>query len=129
MKQRGIVADTFSVGATTDTLWEALVYNARNPQKFMDVSDVSVTDCKGFLGRTMTVNASKGVMTEHIYASERKGEISYRIVDPDSNMRETDDERVIAVKEEPLRLVEFFHRIPKTATGCSGRHQYMLASR
>jgi len=45
---------------------------------------------------------------EHIYASERKGEIIYRLVDP-STKAETDDERVIAVKDGPLRM-EFFHR-------------------
>lgn len=45
---------------------------------------------------------------EHIYASERKGEMIYRLVDADSKA-ETDDERVIAVKENPLRM-EFFHR-------------------
>jgi len=45
---------------------------------------------------------------EHIYASERKGEIIYRLVDPVTK-GETDDERVIAVKESPLRM-EFFHR-------------------
>merc|ERR1712045_1114597 len=44
---------------------------------------------------------------EHIYANERTGEIIYRIVDPGTKM-ETDDERVIAVKEGPLRM-EFFH--------------------
>merc|ERR1712012_617522 len=100
------------VGATSDNLWEALVFGARNPQQFMDVSDVSVTDCKGFLSRVMTVNASGKVVTEHIYASERKGEMVYRVVDAASGMRETEDERVIAVKDEPLRL-EFFHRNTK----------------
>merc|ERR1712176_1048464 len=43
-----------------------------------------------------------------IYANERTGEMIYRIVDPGTK-RETDDERVIAVKEGPLRM-EFFHR-------------------
>merc|ERR1711963_1202195 len=38
----------------------------------------------------------------------RKGEIIYRLVDP-ATKAETDDERVIAVKESPLRM-EFFHR-------------------
>ena len=47
-------------------------------------------------------------MEEHIYASERNGEMIYRLVDPQTK-RETDDERVIAVKEGPLRM-EFFHR-------------------
>merc|ERR1719327_1479366 len=56
----------------------------------------------------MTINSSGASVQEHIYASERKGEIMYRIVDPGTK-RETDDERVIAVKEGPLRM-EFFHR-------------------
>merc|ERR1712079_499964 len=56
----------------------------------------------------MTINQTGKRVEEHIYASERKGEIIYRLVDP-ATKRETDDERVIAVKEEPLRM-EFFHR-------------------
>merc|ERR550532_3258900 len=56
----------------------------------------------------MTINPTGKRVEEHIYASERKGEIIYRLVDP-ATKRETDDERVIAVKEEPLRM-EFFHR-------------------
>merc|ERR1712079_342293 len=92
-----------------DGLWEALIYKARNPQKFkMDVSNVSVADRPGFLARSMTINPTGANVTEHIYANERRGEIIYRIVDPKTKM-ETDDERVIAVKEGPLRM-EFFHR-------------------
>merc|ERR1712079_527090 len=92
-----------------DGLWEALVFKARNPQKFkMDVSNVTVADRPGFLARTMTINPTGANVTEHIYANERQGEIIYRIVDPKTKS-ETDDERVIAVKEGPLRM-EFFHR-------------------
>merc|ERR1712209_48268 len=92
-----------------DGLWEALIFKARNPQKFkMDVSNVSVADRPGFLARTMTINPTGANVTEHIYANERQGEIIYRIVDPKTKS-ETDDERVIAVKEGPLRM-EFFHR-------------------
>ena len=115
--QRAVVADVVSgspntnatrmgwtcpeiVGATTDTWWEHSC-TMHQPRKFTDASGVSVTDCKGFLGHTMTVNASKKVMTRHIDASEREGETSYRIVDTGSNMRETDDESVIAVKQIP----------------------------
>ena len=95
--------------STWDGLWEALVFKARNPQKFkMDVSDVSVADRPGYLARSMTINPTGARVQEHIYASERKGEMIYRIVDP-ATKRETDDERVIAVKEGPLRM-EFFHR-------------------
>merc|ERR1712062_784701 len=74
----------------------------------MDVSNVSVADRPGFLARSMTINPTGANVTEHIYANERQGEIIYRIVDPKTK-RETDDERVIAVKEGPLRM-EFFHR-------------------
>jgi len=56
----------------------------------------------------MTINPTGANVTEHIYANERQGEIIYRIVDPKTKS-ETDDERVIAVKEGPLRM-EFFHR-------------------
>merc|ERR1712012_1348798 len=95
--------------STWDGLWEALIFKARNPEKFkMDVSNVVVADRPGYLARSMTINSSGTSVQEHIYASERKGEIIYRIVDPGTK-RETDDERVIAVKEGPLRM-EFFHR-------------------
>merc|ERR1719464_1757140 len=95
--------------ATWDGLWAALVFKARNPEKFnMDVSDVVVADRPGYLARSMTINATGKRVEEHIYASERKGEIIYRLVDP-ATKGETDDERVIAVKDSPLRM-EFFHR-------------------
>ena len=74
----------------------------------MDVADVTVADRPGYLARSMTINPTGARVQEHIYASERKGEIIYRIVDP-ATKKETDDERVIAVKEGPLRM-EFFHR-------------------
>merc|ERR1719476_627042 len=95
--------------ATWDGLWAALIMKARDPQKFkMDVSNVVVADRPGYLAQTMTINATGKQVEEHIYASERKGEVIYRLVDP-ATKSETEDERVIAVKEEPLRM-EFFHR-------------------
>jgi len=95
-------------GVTIDGIWEALVYKARNPQEVMDVSDVVVQDRKGFLWRSMYVKAQSKKVCEHIYCNERKGEIIYRVVDLETK-RELDDERVIAIREEPLRM-EFFHR-------------------
>ena len=53
--------------STWDGLWEALIYKARNPQKFkMDVSNVSVADRPGFLARSMTINPTGANVTEHI---------------------------------------------------------------
>merc|ERR1712117_933235 len=95
--------------ATWDGLWAALICKARNPEKFnMDVSNVVVADRPGYLARSMTINPTGKRVEEHIYASERKGEVIYRLVDPQTK-EETEDERVIAVKEDPLRM-EFFHR-------------------
>merc|ERR1719210_1719803 len=85
--------------STWDGLWAALILKARNPQKFkMDVSNVIVADRPGYLARSMTINPTGKRVEEHIYASERKGEVVYRLVDPQTK-KETDDERVIAVKE------------------------------
>jgi len=95
--------------SSSDGLWEALIFKARNPAKFkMDVSDVVVADRPGFLARSMTINPTKERVHEHIYANERTGEIIYRKVDAETK-KESDDERVIAVKDGPLRM-EFFHR-------------------
>lgn len=93
---------------TVDGIWEALVYKARNPQEVMDVSDVVVQDRKGFLWRSMFVKASNKKVVEHIYCNERKGEMVYRKVDF-ATKRELEDERVISIKEDPLKM-EFYHR-------------------
>merc|ERR1712241_12560 len=78
--------------ATRDGLWAALVFKARNPEKFkMDVSDVVVADRPGYLARSMTINPTGKRVEEHIYASERKGEIIYRLVDP-ATKAETEDQ-------------------------------------
>jgi len=95
-------------GISEDGLWEALTYKARKPAEFMDVSNVTVEDRRGFLWRKMTVRASNKTVVEHIYANERKGEMVYRVVDP-ATRRESEDERVVAIRSNPLRL-EFYHR-------------------
>ena len=56
----------------------------------------------------MTIDPLGKSVRDHIYASECKGEIIYRLVDPATNL-ETDDERVVAIKENPLRM-ELYHR-------------------
>lgn len=95
-------------GVSVDGLWEALVYKSRKPQEFMDVTDVRAEDRRGFLSRSMKVKANGKTVHEHIYCSERKGEMVYRVVD-DKTKRESQDERVISIRKDPLRL-EFFHR-------------------
>jgi len=123
--QRKLVANTFArvssqehigmgysteelTGISVDGLWEALAYKARNAHEFMDVEDVVVQDRSGFLWRSMYVKAAKKKLVEHIYCNERAGEMVYRVVDFNTK-REGNDERVIAIKENPLRM-EFYHR-------------------
>merc|ERR1712032_543046 len=91
-----------------DGLWAAMVYSARNPDKFTDASYVTVTDHPDFIACSLINNSNGKRSEQHIYANEKTKEMIYRKVDPDTK-RETEDERVIAVKENPLRM-EFFHR-------------------
>ena len=52
----------------------------------------------------MIINPTGKRVEEHIYASERKGEMIYRVVDPQTKCV-ADDERGVAVKEGPLHEV------------------------
>ena len=40
---------------------------ARSPEKFMDVSDVKVTDEDGFLSRSMMIKSKNTIMKERIW--------------------------------------------------------------
>merc|ERR1712032_336603 len=91
-----------------DGLWAAMVYSTRNPDKFMDASNVTVTDRPDFIAHSITINPHGKLSEEHIYANRVTGEVTYRTIDPDTK-RAMEDERVIAIKENPLRM-EFFHR-------------------
>ena len=92
-----------------DNIWAALASEALNPGKLgIDVSNVLVLDGPDHWVRSMTIDAMGKSVQDHIYINEHKGEFVYRLVDPDTSL-ETDDERVIAIKENPLRM-ELFHR-------------------
>merc|ERR550532_439156 len=88
-----------------------MLFNVRNPEKTMDVSNVQIRDNRGSMQRTMTMNyhPSKPMITSNIYPDDRAREIVYRKV---TNGREEDDERVFAVRENPLRM-EMFTRHSK----------------
>merc|ERR1719273_1844337 len=60
------------------------------------------------MARSMTVTSFTGSVqvNENIYADETNNEMVYRLV---KNGTETSDERVVAMRMEPLRL-EFFYR-------------------
>jgi len=80
----------------------------------MDASKVVVADRVGYIARALTVTSTGKRVTEHIYSNERSHEMVFRVVDGIS-MQETKHERVIAIKEDPVRL-EFYQR--HMADGC-----------
>lgn len=95
-------------GVSAKALWAALEYQALHPEDFLNIMDVTVAKRDGFLARAMTLNSTGKRVHEHIYIREMEGEVVYRLLDG-RTMAETEDEHVIAVNEEPLRL-ELFHR-------------------
>ena len=50
-----------------NSLWEAPEMKARSPEKFVDVSDVEVTDEDGFLSRSKMIKAKNTILKERIW--------------------------------------------------------------
>merc|ERR1712007_367034 len=81
---------------------------AGNPDKFMDVTNVTVTDEPGYLSRTMTITATGKTVSERIILNPAAGEVVFQPVNSESGRLEQ-HERVIAVHDEPNHL-EFYER-------------------
>merc|ERR1712174_84675 len=94
-----------SVGA----LWEALEVQAREPEKFMEVTDVKVSDEEGFLLRTMTISANKTTLQEHVTINREANEIVYQPIDLETGLPQI-EERVIAIKNDPHLHLEYYRR-------------------
>jgi hypothetical protein len=103
----GWTSDTVNVHV--DALWEALNMKARSPEKFMDVSDVIVSDADGYLSRSMTIKANNKIMKERIWINRVASEIVFQPLHPDTGAP-LHEERVIAVREEPNLHLEFYQR-------------------
>jgi len=97
---------------TAESLWAALDNCTRNPQNYKDVSNVVCTDGAGFLVRRMTINATGKTVEEHIRSDKIKGELTFRLMDMYTK-QEVGEERVIALRMQPLRL-EFYSRSVST---------------
>merc|ERR1712206_70155 len=91
-----------------DAIYEALQFKARNPDKFMDVTNVTVKDEPGYLRRTMTITATGKTVSERIILNPGAGEVVFQPVNSESGRLEH-HERVIAVHDEPNHL-EFYER-------------------
>ena len=82
---------------------------ARSPDKFMDVSDVKVSDEDGYLPRSMTIKANNMIVKERIWMNRVASEILFQPLHPDTGAP-SHDECVIAVREEPTSHLEFHQR-------------------
>merc|ERR1712007_422972 len=91
-----------------DTIYEALQYKARNPDKFFDVTNVKVTDEPGYMSRTMTIKVTGKTVSERIILNPTAGEVVFQPLNPETGRLEH-HERVIAVHDEPNHL-EFYER-------------------
>merc|ERR1711916_348573 len=73
-----------NVTVHVDALWEALTMKARSPDKFMDVSDVKVSDEDGYLSRSMTIKANNKIVKERIWINRVASEIVFQPLHPDT---------------------------------------------
>merc|ERR1719433_2428826 len=98
-----------------DALWRAMLYALRNPAECgLKVDGVSVRDMRGYMQRTMRLLEKPGspTVTDNIRVIESAQEITYR---PVNNNVESEEERVFALRMDPLRL-EMFKRHSKDGT-------------
>jgi len=91
-------------GVTHDSMWRALVESIREPQRFFQVSGVSISDRPGYIQRTLTANGQ--TYTENIYVIEQAYELLFRKLE---NGKESENERFVALRAHPLSL-EFHQR-------------------
>merc|ERR1712141_818349 len=95
-----------------DSLWKAMLYAMRKPAECgLKVDGVTTRDMAGFMRRTMRILEKPGspTVTDNIRVLESAQEITYR---PVINGVEAEEERVFALRKDPLRF-EMFCRSSK----------------
>ena len=83
-----------------NSLWEAFEMKAQSPEKFMDVSDVKVTDEGGSLQCSKTIKANNKIVKERIWINPVTSMIETQPLETDTDAQ-LHDERIITVREEP----------------------------
>ena len=83
-----------------NSLWEAFEMKAQSPEKFMDVSDVKVTDEGGSLQCSKTIKANNKIVKERIWINPVASMIETQPLETDTDAQ-LHDERIITVREEP----------------------------
>jgi len=94
-------------GVSQDGLWRAMLYAMRNPAKSgLNVDNVVIRDMGGFMQRSMRLLGKPGSpsVTDNIRVIERAQELTYR---PVVNGQESEEERVFALRTDPLRFEMF----------------------
>merc|ERR1712045_366185 len=94
-------------GASQDELWKAMLYAMRNPAECgLKVDGVAIRDMTGFMQRSMRLleKSGKPTVTDNIRVLEQAQEITYR---PVTTGQEGEEERVFALRTDPLRLEMF----------------------
>merc|ERR1719497_266929 len=90
-----------------DSLWKAMLYAMRKPAECgLKVDGVTTRDMAGFMQRTMRILEKPGspTVTDNIRVLESAQEITYR---PVINGVEAEEERVFALRKDPLRFEMF----------------------
>ena len=87
------------MGVSHDSVWRSMMLSLRDPARFFPCSGVSIKECSGFVQRIMT--AGSETYAESIYIDEVSCEMAFREL---VNGAETDIERVVALRSQPLRL-------------------------
>jgi len=100
---------TGAIEVSIDALWEALTVQAREPKKFMEVTDVKISDEDGFLLRTMTITATNTTVQEHIVINREANEMVYQPIHLETGVPQI-EERVIAIKTDPHLHLEYYQR-------------------
>merc|ERR1712117_214288 len=99
-------------GASQDELWKAMLTAMRKPAECgLKVDSVAIRDMNGFMQRSMRLREKSGTptVTDNIRVLEQAQEITYR---PVTQGQEGEEERVFALRTDPLRL-EMFARHSK----------------
>ena len=94
-------------GLSQDAAWKAMLYAMRNPAECgLKVDSVVIRGMSGCMQRSMCLIGKTGspTVTDNIRVLERAHEITYR---PVTNGQEGEEERVFAVRTDPLRLEMF----------------------
>ena len=84
--QEGVKKYHLSLGTLTNSSWEALNVKARSPDKFMNVSDMEISDEDGYMTRNLTTTANSKIVNVGIWINPVISEIVFQPLHTDTDM-------------------------------------------